>query len=78
MTEKYLFSVEVNPYNPNRQLSIINSNGGEPRYHFPTHGTRGLLVAKISFEDVNRLQQEREWIEGIHKGYYDVLNEFRG
>ena len=78
MTEKYLFSIEVEPYDPNRQLSIINSNGGEPRYHFPTQGTKGLLVAKICFEDIDKLQQDQDWVERIHKGYYPVLNKFQG
>lgn len=67
----------MDPYDPNRQLSIINSSGGGPRYHFPIQGAKGLLVAKISFEDVDKLQQDRDWVEGIHKGYYAVLNKFQ-
>lgn len=75
MTKKYLFSIEVEPYHPNRQLSIITSNGGEPRLHFPTEGHRGFLVAMIGFEDVNSLEKEYGWIKDVHKGYYRVRKE---
>jgi hypothetical protein len=78
LTEKYLFSIEVEPYNPNRQFIIINRNGGEPLNHFQTQGAKGLLVARISFEDVNKLQYEFDWIEDVQKGYYAVLNELKG
>lgn len=73
--EKYLFSIEVEPYNPNKQLSIVNSNGGTPRYHFPANGNKGVLVVMISFDDVNKLQHEYDWIKGIHKGYYEVKSD---
>ena len=76
MTEKYLFSIEVEPYNPNRQLSIITSNGGEPRLHFPTEGNRGFLVTMIDLEDATNLEREYDWIKTIHKGYYRVRKEF--
>ena len=67
----------MEPYNPNRQLSIINSNGGVPRHHFPIDGTKGMLVAMIGFENLNELQREYEWIKDVHKGYYEVRSEFK-
>ena len=76
MTEKYLFSIEVEPYNPNRQLSILTSNGGKPKLHFPINGKSGLLVAMISFENVDNLEKEYDWIKNVHKGYYTVRKEF--
>ncbi len=72
MTGKYLFSIEVEPYDPNRQMSIIANNGGKPRLHFPTEGHRGLLVAMIRFEDVSNLERGYDWIKDVHKGYYRI------
>jgi hypothetical protein len=76
MRDKYLFSIEVEPYHPNRQCSIINSNGGVPRHHFPIDRTEGVLVAMFSFEDVTALQSEYDWVKDVQKGYYEVRNEF--
>lgn len=77
-TEKYLFSIEVEPYEPNKQLSIINCNRGVPRLHYPLSGNKGILVLMISFQDLNNLQREYDWIKAIHKGYYEVRKELEG
>jgi hypothetical protein len=73
---KRLFSLEVEPYDPNRQLSIINSKGGVPRLHVPTKGHRGWLVVMISFEDLLELQRAYAWIKSVHRGYYEVRTKF--
>lgn len=70
----YLFSLEVTPYRPNRQLSIINSHGGRPRHHFPVNGG-GVFVVLIAFDDVYDLQQRYSWIKDVHRGYYQVRDE---
>ena len=77
MLDKYLFSIEVEPYQPNRQMSIITTNGGEPRLHFPTKGQNGVLVAMISFDDVNSLERTYDWIKDAHKGYYRIREGFK-
>jgi hypothetical protein len=73
-SDKYLFTIEVDPYHPNRQLSIINSNGGVPRYHFPLDRKKGVLVVMLDFNTAIDLEQEYEWVDEVHKGYYRVLN----
>jgi len=30
----------------------------------------------IGFEDVNELQREYDWVKDVHRGYYEVRNEF--
>jgi hypothetical protein len=70
----YLFSLEVTPYHPNRQLSIINSHGGIPRHHFRVNGG-GVLVILIAFDDVYDLQYQYPWIKRVHRGYYQVRDE---
>jgi hypothetical protein len=77
LTEKYLFSIEVEPYKPNRQLSIINSHRGVPRYHFPINGRRGVLVAMVDFDTASELEQEYDWVKDVHKGYYRVIREIK-
>jgi hypothetical protein len=75
LSERYLVSIEVAPYEPNRQLSIINTHGGKPRSHYPTSGDRGVLVAMIGFDDVTKLQQEYDWVAKVHNGYYTIRNK---
>ena len=77
MEDKYLFSIEVDPYDPNRQLSIINGNGGEPKFHFSTDEYRGVLVVKIDFRNMDNLERKYDWIRDVHKGYYRFLKRAR-
>ena len=70
MLNKYLFSLTVEPYEPNKQFSIISANGGRPRYHFPIESRIGMLIAMIDFENVNELQEKYDWIKEGNRGYY--------
>ena len=71
-TVKYLFSLVVKPYHPNRQLSIINSHGGSPRHYFSLGGNKGVLVAMLDFETADELKRAYAWVDAVHKGYYRV------
>ena len=73
--DKSLYSIKVEPYQPNRQSSIINSNGGRPRFHYPVYEgsmrtNRGVIVAMINDQDADRLERRFDWVKKVRRGHY--------
>lgn len=66
--KKYLFSVEVDPYIPNKQCSIINNRGGSIKNHYSRDGNRGVIVIMTTFSGADMLKEEFDWVKKVYRG----------
>ena len=69
--KKFLCTIIVEPYRLSEQSNIITSRGGSVKGHYSLSGRtgyRGAFFVKISFEDLDDLKEEFNWVKETYRG----------